>query len=962
MLCTSCNFCGHLIFPNLSKSNSRVYYLHRKLNNNPNSFWAFTRSSSSSLMASSKVSVGYGNSTLPVNVPVKKDSVKVKWDVMDKLKACSYLLQKCASNGNLNGGKSVHGHVLRSGLEPDSHLWASLVNLYAKCGRFGYARQLFDEMPERDVVSWTALIVGFVSGGSGTEGINMYCLMREGGILPNGFTFSTVLKACSMCLVLELGKQVHVEVIKLGCLSDVYVGSGLVDLYAKCGEIELAKTVFLCMPEQNAVSWNSLLNGYARVGDSKGVLNLFNRMTESETRFSKYTLSSVLKGCASSGNARVGKGIHSLVVKIGTELDVFLSSSLVDMYSKCGMAEDAYKVFVRTESPDIVSWSAIIACLDQQGYNYEAAILFNKMRRTGLSPNQFTLASLVCTATALDDLQYGKSIHACIWKLGFDYDNSVCNALVTMYMKTGYVGDGHRVFDAMIERDLISWNALLSGFHDGDNSFKAPGIFNQMLEEGYVPNKYTYVSILRSCSSLENVFFGHQIHGHLVKNNLENDCFVGTALVDMYTKCGCLEDAHTIFREMKEKDLFTWTVMITGYANTNQGEKSIKYFRQMQREGVCPNESTIASCLRGCTNIASLENGCQLHSRIIKAGYTDDAFISSALVDMYGKCGCIKEAETQFNSLISRDIVSWNTMICGYSQHGHGEKALEVFESMLDAGVTPDEITFIGVLSACSYLGLIEEGKKYFSSMNEIYGITPTRKHYACMVDILGRAGKLDEVKTLIEEMIYPPDSLIWQTVLGSCSRHGNVEFAEKAAQKIFELDPQKDVTYILLSNLYAAKGRWDDVAKIRVRMSSEGVKKEPGCSWVEMNGKVHVFLSKDIAHPQIKEIYRKLDDLSLELTSAGYIPDVTNVLHNISDEEKKKSLLYHSERLALAYSLISMQPGKPIRIFKNLRICGDCHNAMKLISDITSREIIIRDISHFHHFQNGSCSCRDYW
>ncbi|KAF9615411.1 hypothetical protein IFM89_023072 [Coptis chinensis] len=806
------------------------------------------------------------------------------WDFKDKLRNYSYLLQTCASKGLIKDGKLVHGNVLRSGLQPDSHLWVCLVNMYAKCGRFEWARYLLDKMPERDVVSWTALVAGFVSQGNGIEAVSLYCDMRRDGVLPNGFTFATVLKACSMCLVLELGKQMHGEVIKLGLLADVYVGSALVDLYAKCSETGLAENVLFCMPEQNAVSWNALLNGYAQEGDGEEVLKLFNRMVESEMRFSKYTLSSVLKGCASSGNAREGKGIHSLVVKIGTELDCFLSSSLADMYSKCGMTEDAYKVFLRIESPDVVSWSAMITCLDQQGLNYEAAKLFNRMRQTGLRPNQFTLASVVCTASALDDLQYGDCVHACVMKLGFELDNSVSNALITMYMKARSIQDGCRVFDSMMGQDLVSWNSLLSGFHDGDSCKQGPQIFKQILVEGFKPNNYTFISILRSCSSLSDIRFGQQLHGHVVKNSLDSDGFVGTALVDMYSKCGCLESAHGVFQKVKERDVFAWTVIITGYANINQGEMSMKYFRQMQREGVCPNESTLASCLRGCSGIAALENGRQLHSQIIKAGQSDDAFIASALVDLYGKCGCIKDVEAVFSNLVSRDIVSWNSFICGYAQYGYGEKALNAFKGMLDEGVTPDEITFIGVLSACSHVGLIKEGKYHFESMSKVYGITPTLKHYACMVDILGRAGRLDEVQNFIEKMPFAPDSLIWQTVLGACVRHGNVEMAEKAAEELFILEPQMDSTYILLSNIYAAKRRWDDVAKVRERMSSQGVKKEPGCSWVEIDGQVHVFGSRDVSHPNVKEIYQKLDEMGQELMLAGYVPDTDSVLHNVSD------------------------------------------------------------------------------
>ncbi|XP_043696285.1 pentatricopeptide repeat-containing protein At2g03880, mitochondrial-like [Telopea speciosissima] len=883
-------------------------------------------------------------------------------DCEQMLRRYSGLLQICASKGFLIDGMAVHGHLFKIGVDPDSHLWNSLVNMYAKCGSLQNARQILEEMPERDVVSWTALIAGYVAHGDGCEGVGLFSEMRKEGVRPNAFAFATGLKACSMCFALDLGNQVHGEVIKVGIFSDIFVGSALVDLYAKCGEMELARKVFLWMPEWNSVSWNALLSGYARMGDGEEVLKLFQKMTESESRLSSFTLSTVLKVCATTENARKGKAVHSLGIKIGSDNDWFLTSCLVDMYSKCGLAEDAYKVFVRIKDPDVVAWSAMISCFNQQGYNYEAAELFGDMAHSGVKPNQFTLASLISIATDLGYLQYGKSIHASIWKFGYELDNLICNALVTMYMRNGSVEDGYRVFEAMTDWDLVSWNALLSGFHDGIDFDQGPTLFKQMFIEGFKPNMYTFISILRSCTSLSNVGFGQQVHGHIIKNSLCGDDFVGTALVDMYAKSGCLENAQLVFKRMKQRDLFTWTVIITRCAQTDQGEKAIKIFRQMQREGVCPNEFTFASCLRGCSSIAALENGRQLHSQIIKAGHSDDMFVLSALVDMYGKCGCIEDAEALFSGSASRDTVSWNTIICGYAQHGHGGKALEAFQSMLNEGIRPDEVTFLGVLSACSHGGLIKEGQLYFSSLKKVYGINPTVEHYACMADMLGRAGKFDEVESFIEEMKLTTCALIWQTVLGACKMHGNVGLGEKAAKNLFEIEPKTDSSYILLSNIYASKRRWDDVAMVRALMTSQGVKKEPGCSWVEVDGQVHVFLSKDVSHPKVKEIYIKLEELHLQLSLAGYIPNTKDVLQDVDEREQKESLCYHSERLAFAFSLLNMRPGRPIRIFKNLRICGDCHDVFKLISNITNTAIVIRDVSRFHHFQSGSCSCQDYW
>ncbi|PSS20821.1 Pentatricopeptide repeat-containing protein [Actinidia chinensis var. chinensis] len=879
----------------------------------------------------------------------------------ERLKSYSERLRNCALNLSLNEGKEIHGVVIKHGIDPDMHLWVSLINFYAKCGGLDFARRVLDEMPERDVVSWTALIAGFVSAGRGSDGVYLFGEMRREGITPNEFTLATGLKAGSMSLDLVFGKQVHAEVIKLGIFSDIFVGSALVDLYAKCGEMKYADKVFFWMPEQNAVSWNALLNGYAQVGNGEEVLKLFCMMTKSKMEFSKFTLSTVLKGLANSGDLGAGRVVHSMAIKIGCDHDEFVSSTLLDMYSKCGLADDALKVFTRIKSPDVVAWTAMITCLDQQGQKQEAARLFLLMRDTGLKPNQFTLASLVSAAADLDP-RYCESIHACVYKYGFQSENVVNNALVAMYTKIGSVDNGYRVFTAMSAWDVVSWNALLSGFHDSRTCDQGPKIFIQMLLEGFKPNMYTFISILRSCSSLSNVDFGKQVHAHIIKGSLDEDGFIGTALVDMYAKCRCMEDADVIFKKLNERDLFSWTVIISGYAHTDQGEKAIKCFSHMRKEGVNPNEFTLASCLRGCTGIASLENGRQLHSLAIKSGHFGDIFVASAIVDMYGKCGSIEDAEAFFKGLDFRDTVAWNTIICGYSQHGLGDKALEAFKTMLVEGAVPDGVTFLGILSACSHMGLVEEGKKYFDSMNDVYGVIPSIEHYACIIDILGRAGKFNEVGSFIEEMKVTPNALIWETVLGSCKIHGNVELGEKAAEKLFELEPDIDSNYILLSNIFAAKGRWSDVSKTRALMSGQGVKKEPGCSWVEVDAQTHVFLSQDGSHSKIGEIYQKLEELGQKLTSVGYIPNTDNVLHNVSYREKRENLFYHSERLALAFALISNMPNKTIRIFKNLRICGDCHDFMKLISGTINREIVIRDIKRFHHFRGGTCSCQDYW
>ncbi|WCJ28919.1 Pentatricopeptide repeat (PPR) superfamily protein [Euphorbia peplus] len=954
-------------FQRLFPPNSSKYIPSMKLLDNPQArsasiFHSFRVKFSPFASPSYPLDTSSKNPSSPIWDKPKRNQITRPMFEKEVLKHYSGILRECASKGSLNKGKLVHGVVVKGIVEADMHLWVSLINFYAKCRRLVSARNVLDEMSERDVVSWTTLIAGYVNEGCGADGVGLYSEMRKDNILPNEFTLATVLKACSLCLDVELGKQIHVEVLKAGLLTDLFVGSGLVDLYAKCGEVELAERVFFELPEKNEVSWNVLLNGYAQSGAGKEVLKLFCGMTESEIKFNRYTLSTVVKCLGSLGYLREGRVLHSLAIRSGCSIDEFLGCSLVDMYSKCGVVSDALKVFNMVKDPDVVAWSAMIAGLDQQGCSKVAVDLFNRMRGTGIRPNQYTLASVVSAATNVGDLHFGRSIHSCVYKYGLQFDNSVGNALITMYMKGGLVQDGIRVFESMKVRDLVSWNALLSGFHDFEKSDEGFRIFCEMLSAGLMPNMYTFVSVLRSCTTLLNVYFGKQVHAHIIKNSLDANDFVGTALIDMYAKTGRVEDADVAFHRLTNRDVFTWTVIISGHAQTEQAEKAVKYLRQMLREGVKPNEFTFASGLSGCSRMATLGNGQQLHSLIVKSGHHSDMFVSSALVDMYGKCGCLEDTEALFKGLPFRDTVSWNIIISAYSQHGLGKKALEAFNTMLIEGVVPDELTFIGILAACSYTGLVEEGKKFFNSMSKEYGITPSIEHHACMVDILGRAGRFSEVEVFIEEMKLTPYSLIWETVLGACKLHGNVDLGKQAAKKLFELEPEMDSGYILLSNIFAAKGKWDDARNTRTLMSTRGVKKEPGCSWIEIDGHVHVFTAHDGSHPRTREIYAKLEELGKKLKSTGYMPKTETVLHNISYKEKQEHLYYHSERLALAFSLISTNSIKPIRIFKNLRICEDCHDVMKLISEITNRVIIIRDIKRFHHFKDGSCSCQDHW
>ncbi|KAL5573027.1 hypothetical protein UlMin_022624 [Ulmus minor] len=779
----------------------------------------------------------------------------------ERLSLISHVLRSCASKGSVNEGNLIHGQVVKNGLDADFEFCFLLVKFYGKCGIFGCALKVIDEMRKRDVMFWNALIAELFDEGCYGDVIKLYCEMRKGDVVPNGFGLVTALKACSVGLELDFGTQLHVDVIKFGL--DINVGFALVDLYVKCGVIELAEKVFFYMPEKSAESWNVLLDGFALMGKWEEVLILFNRVKQLDLKFGKFTLLTVIKSCARLGDLSGGQVLHTLLIKNGCEFDKFLSSCLLDMYSKCGLADDALKIFERIRNPNVVAWSAMINCLDQQGQSREAAELFCLMRRTNVHPNQFTFAIMVSSATNMGDHHHGESIHACVLKYGFESDYYVCNALIIMYMRFGLFQNGWRVFDVVSMKDIALWNALLSGLCDGEACDQGPSVFKQLIAEGFRPDVFTFVSILRSCSSCLSLDFGKQVHAHIVKNNLNKNSSVGTVLVSMYIKGSPFEDAADVVLRLIDKDLLTWTVLISSYAQTDQGEQAMKYLNQMRQEGFKPNQFTISSCLNGCSSLTMLACGRQLHSLALRAGLSSDVYVASSLVDMYAKCRCIDDAEAVFEGLAARSKVSWNTIILAYSQHGFGKKALKAFNRMSDEGFVPDEITFIGVLSACSHLGLVHEGKMHFNSLNKDYGITPSIEHCACMVSILSRVGKFSEVERFIKERKLTDNSLIWETILWACKIHGNVEFGERAAKRLLELEPTMDYNCIMLSHIYAANGRWDDVAKVRELMSKREIKKEPGCSWLEVDAQIHAFLAQDESHPTIKEIRQTLEGLN---------------------------------------------------------------------------------------------------
>ncbi|KAF5789899.1 putative tetratricopeptide-like helical domain superfamily, DYW domain-containing protein [Helianthus annuus] len=558
-----------------------------------------------------------------------------------------------------------------------------------------------------------------------------------------------------------------------------------------------------------------------------------------------------------------------------------------------------------------------------------------------------------------------------------------------------------QVFDQMPQPNCFSFNTLIRAFSDSNDPLQSLFLFTHMTQYDDVlvkPNKYTFPSVLKACAKLGCLKQGKQVHGLLLKYGLDNDGFVLSNLVRMYVMCGAFNDAvvafdlskmsdvmgevvlwnvmvdgyvrvgdvgnaRKMFDEMPQRSVVSWNSMISGYAQHGLFVEALELFREMQREcSVAPNYVTLVSVLPAVSRLGALEIGRWVHFYAGRNGVKVDSVLGSALIDMYSKCGSIDEAVQLFDSLLEKNVITWNSIINGLAIHGRADEALCYFEKMQESGISPSDVTYISVLTACSHAGLVDKGLSIFNKMVQTDGLTPRIEHYGCMVDLLGRAGRLQEAEELMLKMLDEPDDVVLKALLGACKKHGNIEIGERVAKRLLEKDPEDGAPYVALSNMYASLADWDGVMDTRLMMRQNEAKKDPGCSWIEVNGAIHEFVVADESHAKTNYIYMMLDEIKEKLRLVGYKPDTSQVHLRMDDRDKESALQHHSEKIAVAFGLISTTRETTIRVVKNLRICDDCHSTIKLVSRLYRRRIVVRDRKRFHHFENGSCSCMDYW
>ncbi|CAN4091288.1 unnamed protein product [Withania somnifera] len=762
-------------------------------------------------------------------------------------------------------------------------------------------------------------------------------------------TTTNLLKSCKN---LKGIKQLHAHFTKQGFNQHPSFLTILIAKYFEMGSMKYAQIAFDNLRSSKeecdnfTYMFNTLIKGYSLACLFNDAVMIYVRMVLENVEPDGYTFPLVLSACAKDGSFSVGSQVMGLALKWGFGGDVFVLNSLICLYGECGEVEKARKVFDKMSERNLVSWTCLINGYGRSEEAEEAVALFFEMIKVGVVPNSVTLVCVISGCAELGDLGLAERVCGYIGKVGLKVNSVMVNALVDMYMKCGSMEKAKRLFEECVDWNLVLYNTILSNYVRNGMVMEALEVLGEMLSCGGLrPDRVTLLSSILASTEMADVFLGKQCHAYILRNGLENWNSISNAIIDMYMKCasqewacrvfdqmsnktvvswnsliagflrnGNVEAACRTFHEMPESDLVSWNTMIGGLVQQSMFEDAVHLFRVMQNEGIKADRVTMVSVASEC-------------------GYT-------ALVDMFARCGDPASAMKVFNKMKERDVSAWTAAIGAMAMEGNGKRAVELFYEMLRKGVEPDQVVFVAVLTACSHGGLVGEGMEIF------------RLHYGCTVDMLGRAGLLKEAVDIIKNMPMKPNDAM----------HKNDEMATYAVDMLSESSPDKAGIHVLLSNIYALGGKWTDVAKVRMSMKERGIKKNPGSSSIEVNGNIHEFTSGDEFHPEHHHICLMLDEMNCRVREAGYVPDLTNVLMDVDEEEKEFLLIRHSEKIAMAFGLISTSRGHPIRIVKNLRMCSDCHSFTKFVSNVYDRNIVVRDNNRFHFFQGGRCSCSDYW
>ncbi|XP_057964678.1 pentatricopeptide repeat-containing protein At3g16610-like [Malania oleifera] len=669
--------------------------------------------------------------------------------------------------------------------------------------------------------------------------------------------------------------------------SDRVLGSQLVNVYANFGCIWEALLVFNRLPQRSNIAWNAVLRGLVNLDRFSEAIEFYHLMLREGIIPDNYTYPLVLKACSGLSALEEGREVLELMQLTEAFHNVkhnkYVECALIDMFAKCGSLIEARKVFDEMPIRDLASWSAMICGAVQSGQWVEALCLFRRMILEGLQPDSVVLATVLPACGGLEVKQMGMAVQGCIIRGGFESDLYVLNALIDMYCKCGDTSEAYGMFCTIVYKDVVSWSTMISGYAQNCQYVKSFDLFLEMRNSETKINAVIVASVVPAFAKLKLLKQGKEVHSFVLKQGFESDVVVGSALIDMYASCGSKKEAEYIFEIMFDKEITIWNSMIVGHTLNGDVDKAFKVFQRIWGSKLKPNYVTLVSILPLCTRMGTLTWGKEIHAYATRSGMGTVVSVGNCLIDMYCKCGHLELGIKVFDQMMKKNIVTYNTIISAHGIHGLVEEAFSFFEWMKEARIRPNKVTFVALLSACSHAGLIEKGWFFYNSMVDYYGILPEMEHYSCMVDLLGRAGRLDDACYFIRKMPMEPDINVLGSLLGSCRVYNKVELAGLIQDKISQEGLKDSGFYVLLSNIYASIKRWEDARTVRTGIKEQGLIKKPGYSWIQLGCRTHLFHAFERMHPEINKIKEILESLLFEMKRKGYISDSSLVSGNLS-------------------------------------------------------------------------------
>lgn len=830
--------------------------------------------------------------------------------IIPSLEMYKSLLKACTNRKDLARARQVNADLTQRRPEYIRYLGETLVKTFVKCDSLEDALKVFEKLAHRTATCWTEMISGFVKAGQGRTALRMYRRMQEEGVQPSKYTFLSVVQACGSDGDLEEGKRIHAEVCKYRCDSDLFVHTCILDMYVRCGSILHAQNVFDSLPQHDVVAWTVMISGYAKQGEAEKALQVYEQMREEGVSPNDRAFVSAIRACGmlAEGEQRItvdgssfqvkslakGKELHADVRRRAYDSDVFVGNTVLGMYGKCGSIVDVQIAFEGLHQRNVVSWNAMLAAHAQHSGFQKTLQVYEAMLEDGISPDDWTLMVVIqacqmpeVMGTDSEDRHLktkvsvtGKTIHTYTLRKGYNSDVLVGTALASMYVRCGSIVDAHTVFRGLSSRNVVSWTTMVAAYAEQGQAEKALQMYEEMKEENVSPDAVTYVSVLQACgllAELENdVFVDGQsikvkslgkvkvIHAGLQRKGHHTDMVVANSLISMYGKCGSTRDAENIFEGLTDCDVVSWNAMLTVCTQQCQYERALQLYRRMEEKGTSADEVTLVNILQACSSKGSLDLCRQIHNPLISSRKKLGPYLANTLIHVYGKCGSMEDARKVFDALTKPDVISWTAMIAGYAREGNCAASLSCYEEMQLTGMKPNGVTFLALLSACCHAGLVDKGVEYFESMSRDYGVTPTVEHYSIVVDLLGRAGHFAEIVDLFGVMPMEPDLAIWSVLLHACQKHGNVGLGKVAFDRAMDLQQDDAAAYVLMWNIYADAGLWKRAEEVRELRRKAGAWKAPGQTWLELEQDVHTFVVRNCG----LLLRERIEHLSRELTS----------------------------------------------------------------------------------------------